>query len=349
MIGLVLSRHLLAEEFKAAAGGGQILTAYFLLDDYASWLSQPESRIADILALNVEERDEGIRVTVSVVESKYVGIDGLAKARRDSKDQLLATLSMFREALFGDPGRLDRDVWLARLADMLLDAEIPPGMTDLMERARAKLRDGDVEISLRGYSHVYVHTSDAGSPSASDQELLDDADSVQAWQEVFDRSDLRKLAEACAKGSGGYEARAGLGSHQPWAGHGFRKPAPRVPWLAAMGLLASGPIVSPEGEVPVIVTDPEAWNHSSGSAHEPEVFLQEHVEVAAAVASVPALAPTPMVSADLGAALSIWSHPSSRAARSPMPSGRSGPRKSPGSSRLRSTATGCRRPSSARA
>jgi S-DNA-T family DNA segregation ATPase FtsK/SpoIIIE len=83
MIGLVLSRHLLAEEFRASAGGGQALTAYFLLDDYASWLSQPESRIADILALNVEEREEGSpRVVISIVESKYVAADGLAKARR---------------------------------------------------------------------------------------------------------------------------------------------------------------------------------------------------------------------------------------------------------------------------
>ncbi|MCE5981979.1 FtsK/SpoIIIE domain-containing protein [Pseudomonas sp. LF19] len=237
MIGLVLSRHLLAEEFSSAAKGGQVLTAYFLLDDYASWLSQPESRIADILALNVEEHEETIQVVISIVESKYIGIDGLAKARRDSKDQLLATLGMFREALFGDPGRLDRDVWLARLADMLIDADIPPGMTDLMERARSKLREGDVEISLQGYSHVYVHNSDAGSVSASDQELLDETEGVMAWQEVFDRPELRKLAEAYAKGVGARDARIALGALEPWNGHGFKKPAPRVPWLATIGHL----------------------------------------------------------------------------------------------------------------
>lgn len=240
MIGLVLSRHLLAEEFKAHAGGGQVLTAYFLLDDYASWLSQPESRIADILAINVEEKDEGIRVVISIVESKYVGADGMAAARRGSKDQLLQTLDKFREAIFGDPGRLDRDVWLARLADMLIDADIPPGMTGLMERARSKLREGDVEISLRGYSQVYVHTSDASSGSASEQEVLFDESGVKAWQEVFDRDDLRKLVEAYAKNDGSLQARAGLGPHEPWSGHGFKKPAPRVPWLAAMGQLANG-------------------------------------------------------------------------------------------------------------
>jgi S-DNA-T family DNA segregation ATPase FtsK/SpoIIIE len=240
MIGLVLSRYLLVEEFKVLAGRGQVLTAYFLLDDYASWLSQPESRIADILALNVEEKEDGIRIVIAIVESKYVSADGIAAARRSSKDQLLTTLGLFREALFGDPGRLDRDIWLARLADMLIDADIPPGMTGLMERARSKLREGDVEISLRGYSQVYVHTSDAGSVSASEQELLLDESGVKAWQEVFDRADLKKLVEAYARGTGSINARAALGAHETWSDHSFKKPAPRVPWLAAMGQLANG-------------------------------------------------------------------------------------------------------------
>lgn len=302
MIGLVLSRHLLAEEFKAGAGGDQVLTAYFLLDDYASWLSQPESRIADILALNVEEREESVRVVISIVESKYVAADGLAKARRDSKNQLLATMGMFREALFGDPGRLDRDVWLARMADMLIDAEIPPGMTGLMERARVKLREGDVEISLRGYSQVYVHTSDAASTSASDQDLLEEADGVQAWQEVFDRPDLRKLAEAYAKGSGGFEARAGLGPHKPWEGHGFKKPAPRVPWLAAMGQLASLPVSAPEAEVPM-GTDGSASIPAGSPAPEPTASSLEPNQVPDEVAAS-ATNPTPGKPANLGAAFS---------------------------------------------
>ncbi|MHB1566113.1 MAG: FtsK/SpoIIIE domain-containing protein [Acidiferrobacter sp.] len=296
MIGLVLSRYLLAEEFRAAAGGGHVLTAYFLLDDYASWLSQPESRIADILALNVEEWEEGVRVVIVIVESKYVSADGLAKARSDSKDQLLATLGVFREALFGEPGRLDRDVWLARLADMLVDADIPPGMTSLMERARSKIREGDVEISLRGYSHVYVHTSDAGSTSASDQELLDESGGVQAWQEVFDRPELRKLAEAYAKGAGGLDARAGLGSHQPWDGHGFKKPAPRVSWLAAMGQLASG-------EVAVLVVEDiqasrelVAATPTSSPASETMAPAQSSVQTdATATAAALSAAPAPAV------------------------------------------------------
>lgn len=272
MLGLVLSRHLLADEFEALSSGGPVLTAYFLLDDYASWLSQPESRIADILALNVEEKEDAIRVVISIVESKYVSADGMAAARRSSKDQLLTTLGLFREALFGDPGRLDRDVWLARLADMLIDADIPPGMTGLMERARSKLREGDVEISLRGYSQVYVHTSDAGSGSASEQDLLLEENGVKAWQEVFDRAELKKLVEAYARGKGSIEARAALGAHETWSGHTFKKPAPRVPWLAAMGQLANGrdenAIEANEGEAVQIVADMDF------QAQEPSVSAQ---------------------------------------------------------------------------
>lgn len=303
MIGLVLSRYLLSEEFSVAAGGGQVVTAYFLLDDYATWLSQPESRIADILALNVEESEEGVRVVISIVESKYVATDGLAKARRDSKDQLLATLGMFREALFGDPGRLDRDVWLARLADMLIDADIPPGMTGLMERARSKLREGDVEISLRGYSHVYVHTSDVGSTSASDQELLEASDGVKAWQEVFDRLDLRKLVEAYAKGTSGLQARAGLGAHQPWSGHGFKKPAPRVPWLAAMGQLASGGA----NAIEQVASEPDEFvviAPASSPVQEPTALSQSLAKAEAVPKAAHHAAATSGSSANLGMALS---------------------------------------------
>ncbi|NCG53486.1 FtsK/SpoIIIE domain-containing protein [Serratia fonticola] len=255
MLGLVFSRYLLVEEFKHVSANCQTLTAYFLLDDYALWLSQPESRIADILALNVEEVDEKIRVSIVIVESKYVGADGLAKARRDSKDQLLATLSMFREALFGDPGRLDRDIWLSRLANMLIDAEIPPGMTGLMERARAKLREGDVEISLYGYSHVYIHTPDAGSCSASEQVLLEEIAGVQAWQMIVDRPELRKIAACYSKGYGVVEAFATMGVQLPWGSNKFQKPAPRVAWLTSVEQLRSASTVLEIDNLPLIEED----------------------------------------------------------------------------------------------
>lgn len=255
MLGLVLSRYLLDHEFKKLSGSGarQSFNVFFLLDDYADWLAQRESRIADILGLCVEERDGVPHLHVAVIESKYVTSAAGAEAKRSSKAQLLATLSTFREALFGDPGRLDRDVWLARLADLLIDADIPPGCSGLLERARAALRDGDARISLRGYSHVFVHNADASvtHPAASEQILVDQTDGIQAWQEVFERTELRSLVEAYAAKGDPVLVRAKLGPEEPWTICTPRPPAARVAWTSMMDLLASGSEQSIE-DVPTV-------------------------------------------------------------------------------------------------
>ncbi len=264
MIGLVMSRHLLEEEFKVISGSGKrpAFSVFFLLDDYADWLAQKESRIADILGLCVEEGEEGPRLHVAVIESKYVSATGAAEARRSSKAQLMATLSTFNAALFGDPGRLDRDVWLSRLADLLVDADIPPGCSGLLERVRAKLRDGEAAISLRGYSHVFVHSSDpASTASVSEQIMLDDTDGVQAWQEVFDRPELRALVESYARNQEPTEIRAKLGVAKPWLAVTPKLPAARVAWSAMIELLESSaaqpeePVATPE-PTPAATTPP---------------------------------------------------------------------------------------------
>lgn len=251
MLGLVLSRYLVEWELRTLSGSGArpCFCAFFLLDDYASWLAQKESRIADILALCVEERDGEPHLHIAIVESKYVGGEASGEAKRNSRAQLMSTLNVFRSALFGDPGRLDRDVWLSRLADLLLDAHIPPGRTNLLERARARLRSGEAPISLRGYSHVFVHSPDpASAGSLSDQSRIESAEDAPAWQEVFDRQDLRALMEAYASKGDPAIVRATLGPQTPWLNDHLRLPAPRVTWTAMIGLLAQTPSGSPGAE-----------------------------------------------------------------------------------------------------
>jgi S-DNA-T family DNA segregation ATPase FtsK/SpoIIIE len=288
MLGLVMSRYLLDNEFKRLSGSGarQSFSVYFLLDDYASWLAQRENRIADILGLCVEERDGVPHLHVAVIESKYVAAVVAAEAKKSSKAQLLATLSTFREALFGDPGRLDRDVWLARLADLLIDADIPPGCSQLLERARAGLRDGEARISLRGYSHVFVHDSDASAPS--EQILVDQTDGIQAWQEVFERTDLRALVEAYAGKKDPVAVRVKLGPEEPWLSSDPRPPAARVAWTSMMDMLALG-AEQPLEEVPTIASSAAA---SSGEAPEASSIVGEPPAQEPASAAIAAAAPT---------------------------------------------------------
>jgi len=290
MLGLVLSRYLLDHEFKKISGSGarQSFNVYFLLDDYADWLAQRESRIADILGLCVEERDGVPHLHVAVIESKYVTSTAEAEAKRSSKAQLLATLSTFREALFGDPGRLDRDVWLARLADLLIDADIPPGCSGLLERARAALRDGEAQISLRGYSHIFVHNADVSvsHPAASEQILVDQTDGIQAWQEVFERSELRSLVEAYAVKGDPVPVRAKLGPEEPWARSAPRPPAARVAWTSMMDLLASGSEQAIE-DVPTVQSSAAS---SETTASAPDKAVESEVVPSGAAALVPSQA-----------------------------------------------------------
>ena len=85
--GWILSRYLIQHEFWRACGSPQKnpVQVFFLLDDYASWLAQRESRIADLLGLCIEESAEGIRLHLAVVESKYVAAEAAADAKRGSR------------------------------------------------------------------------------------------------------------------------------------------------------------------------------------------------------------------------------------------------------------------------
>ncbi|MDE9465095.1 FtsK/SpoIIIE domain-containing protein [Xenorhabdus bovienii] len=233
LIGLVLSRWLMEQEFNIIGGGGAYprLMVFFLLDDYAAWLAQQENRLADLLGVCVYENGDTIKLHISVVESKYVSANSAADAKRSSIAQLGATLSTLDEALFGDPGRLDRDLWLSRLSDLLLDSSVPPGLTGLLERARSAIRDGAVTISMRGYSEIYIHSVDTnGNSPGSERHRVEVKGSSPAAQEVFDRSELRCLLEAYATNGDSISVRKTIGDDEPWNLVNARLPASRTTW-----------------------------------------------------------------------------------------------------------------------
>lgn len=224
LIGLVLSRALIAEEF-----GNQATIAWFLLDDYAEWLGQREQGIADILALSVG-RDSAGEPTLRVVvtEAKYVAGDTASDARRTSKQQLRQTVQRIEDALFGDPGRLDRDLWLSRIADLLLDGAMAVGQSEALEIVRDGIRQGAVQIDLRGYSHVFlVGPAEVGS-SSGEQDPMPEI--RHGLQEVFGREGLRNLVKAYAARAALESVRGSLGELRPWHSLEFRTPASRVNW-----------------------------------------------------------------------------------------------------------------------
>jgi S-DNA-T family DNA segregation ATPase FtsK/SpoIIIE len=191
LMGVVLSRFLIEHEVKNLVGQETHFGWYFL-DDYADWLGQREQQIADILMLNPSRDADGtLRLALVVSEAKYVGYTGLEDSTKNSRNQLRDTLRRIHDALFGVPARMDRNSWLARLSDLLLDGvqfSANAGI-ELAEWRRA-VREGKCAISLRGYSHVFV-SGPADAPNCSDRMPV--VPELEGYQEVFSFTQVQQL------------------------------------------------------------------------------------------------------------------------------------------------------------
>lgn len=194
LMGLVLSRYLVRHEIGPDAPVG-----WFFLDDYAGWLGQREEQIADLMALCPRVRPDGEKeLLVVVTEAKYIDAGGLASKRKESAKQLADTLKRVSGALLSDEPRLDREVWLSRLADLLVDG-VRVGTNawlNLAEWARA-LRDGECQITLRGYSHVFVH-GPATEPVSSGAAPIPQVGELDSLQEIFNMEDVQALVRQYA-------------------------------------------------------------------------------------------------------------------------------------------------------
>jgi S-DNA-T family DNA segregation ATPase FtsK/SpoIIIE len=226
LVGLVLSRFLLHDELGASSHCG-----WYFLDDYANWLGQKEQHLADVMAISPQRDGDKILLIVLISEAKYITRTALADARRSSAVQLRETLSRMQEALFGSPSRLDRDLWLSRLSDVILDGiEVPATEGMSLHEWRDAIRTGTADILLKGYSHVFVHTQEPDDRDPAERVPIGNVD--DAWQEVFGREQVRRLALAYHQHQSPREIRSALGDDRPWAQGVPVSPSTRVLWTA---------------------------------------------------------------------------------------------------------------------
>ena len=222
LMGIVLSRFLLQHEL----GQGRYHGWYFL-DDYADWLGQKEEQIADILCLAPEVTpSRALRLTVLVSEAKYIELSGLSTKRKESQKQLRDTVRRINEAVFGAPERLDRDLWLARLSDLIVDGvQFPASARINLADWRRSIREGECEIAIRGYSHVFVWGPDDPCDCSSFTPV---AESEHAFQEVFGRPELRELVRCYVENRDPLALRRAIAQEDVWAEMEYQRPTDRA-------------------------------------------------------------------------------------------------------------------------
>ncbi len=220
LLGVVLSKTLITSDIVERSP-----ISWFFLDDYASWLGQKEEQIADILALSPYIKEGKPCLTVIISEAKYVDAKGAAEAKRNSQKQLRDTVSRMYNAIFGSPGRLDRDLWLSRLSDLVNDStEIPADSTLTIETWREGIRNGTIPIVLKGYSHIFVSSPDGHV----DSERYQLSNVEGCFQEVYSRDKVRELVLAYVKGQTVLPVREKIGDDKPWLKVNMQLPASRV-------------------------------------------------------------------------------------------------------------------------
>jgi DNA segregation ATPase FtsK/SpoIIIE, S-DNA-T family len=210
LLGVVLSKELIKSEI-----GNSESIGWFFLDDYASWLGKKEEQIADILALCPKEENGKFYLQVIITECKYIDIKGLANSKKISRKQLKDTVLRINNALLGSPTRLDKDLWLARISDLLVEGvEFTKESSLSLEEWRERIRNGDIPIDLKGYSHVFVSSSPEESNLDCEQIQLTELEGC--YQEVYNREKVRELVLGINKSEQLTPIRNGIGDERPW-------------------------------------------------------------------------------------------------------------------------------------
>lgn len=189
LIGIVLSM----ERLRAEIGGESLPTGWYFLDDCATWFGQSEEQIADIMAIapRIEKGQPVLRVAIS--EAKFVRSAGHQTHARKSAKQLQETVARMGRAIDPAQSRIDRDIWLHRIGDFMIESIAPfeaatmNGM-DLHQWSQ-QVRQGVIPIQLRGFSHVFVH-DDEVSVDAVDPVPLQGAE--HCVQEIIDKRGVVK-------------------------------------------------------------------------------------------------------------------------------------------------------------
>lgn len=282
LMGVVLSRYLIRHELGVSRRFG-----WYFLDDYAEWLGQREEQIADILALSPEQATDGkLRLAVIISEAKYISYGSLNTKRKESQRQLRDTVHRIHDAIFGDPKRLDRDLWLSRFSDLMLNGiQFPANSPIDLAAWRTAVRDGECGIHMRGYSHIFV-SGPSDAPECSDFVAV--AEAHDSWQEVFSRARLRDVVASYWKDSNPVGIRKAIAGEDIWTTQTYRIPSTRIQIVCCpnsddnssdcgedVAFEQSGP--RPSEEPPTLMQTPPAATSPSTPTHTgPTSMLTSH-------------------------------------------------------------------------
>ncbi|MBF4317940.1 hypothetical protein EAY30_23980, partial [Vibrio anguillarum] len=151
LLGIVLSM----EEIRNGLGDSNLPIGWYFLDDFASWFGQREEQIADIMAIAPRIVDGQPVLKVAISEAKFVSSRGYRTQAKKSAKQLEETVARLGRAIDPNHKRIDRDIWLNRIGDFMIEG-MEPFDSDLMNgwdlhKWSDEVRQDKIQIQLAGF------------------------------------------------------------------------------------------------------------------------------------------------------------------------------------------------------
>lgn len=200
LLGIVLSM----EKIRTGLGGSDLPVGWYFLDDFASWFGQHEEQIADIMAIAPRFENGNPILKVAISEAKFVGSRGYRSQAKKSAKQLEETAARIGRALDPEHKRIDREIWLHRLGDFMIEGMEPFDPARMngwdLHRWSDEVRQDRIPILLAGFSHVFVHDDDEYVDAGGSTPLKG---MPHCMQQVFDKT---RVAEAFRSFSSGRRA-----------------------------------------------------------------------------------------------------------------------------------------------
>ncbi|WP_431065464.1 FtsK/SpoIIIE domain-containing protein [Methylotuvimicrobium sp.] len=196
LLGIVLSM----EKIRKGLGGSSLPIGWYFLDDFASWFGQREEQIADIMAIAPRIIDGKPVLKVAISEAKFISSRGYRTQAKKSAKQLEETVARLGRAIDPNHKRIDREIWLNRIGDFMIEGMEPFDSAlmngwDLHKWSDA-VRLDEIPIQLAGFSHVFVHDND---------EYVDAGEATplkgmpHCAQQVFDKTCVARLFRSFAE------------------------------------------------------------------------------------------------------------------------------------------------------
>lgn len=195
LLGIVLSM----EEIRGGLGNPILPIGWYFLDDFASWFGQREEQIADIMAIAPRLIDGKPILKVAISEAKFVTSSGYRTQAKKSAKQLEETVARLGRAIDPHHKRIDRDIWLNRIGDFMIEGMEPFDSALLngwdLHKWSDEVRQDNIPIQLAGFSHVFVHDND---------EYVDAGDATplkgmpHCSQQVYDKASVAEMFRAFA-------------------------------------------------------------------------------------------------------------------------------------------------------